>query len=248
MSDSKESVHTFLQEFQATLAEEGSEAILRRINAERLLSLLAERLSEELKVSSVRFLPDKRMAGGVGADFLFQVDDYDLRLELLDAPDGRLELALNNLRGYRQILEENPNTVALILVWTADGLPAVPLSIARIRFLVDHKDLIGVLLEQAEPLEKVFTSLVQKQIKSWDLPLRPAEGIGQEVTDLREAFSSALAAEMETVTRRGYRIPARKAAAANYPRKKETEELLKTFDAAMNGEKEKELVRELMDI
>ena len=74
MTDTSSSFNTFLKEFQATLSEKDNQAMLRRINAERLLHLLAEYMADSLPAARFRFLADNHMAGAQGADFLLQID------------------------------------------------------------------------------------------------------------------------------------------------------------------------------
>lgn len=235
MNKNEMSLDSFLDEFEATLSQEDSQAILRRINAERLLHLLAESLNESLPENQIRFLPDKRMAGVAGADFLMQVDDYDIRLQLLDAPDGRPGLDKEQLPGYLTIMEGNPNTVALVLIWTTDELSAVPLSIRRIRFLLEKPDRLSSLMNKLEPVEDVLTKAVREQVKQWDVSLDPPPGIIQETTDLRQAFASALAKAMTVEKGRRYQLPARKSAAEKYPRVREKTILMNALDLALSG-------------
>lgn len=116
-------VDEFLSELKASLTEPSGAAVLRRIDAERLLRLLVEEFLEIQGNKHVRVLPDSRLVeedGNLVADFLFQIDDYDVRVELLDAPNGKPVLALDQVKQFRQLLEDNPNTTALIVTWSTD--------------------------------------------------------------------------------------------------------------------------------
>ena len=92
MTESLSSLDGFLTEFKATLSQPSGAAVLRRINAERLLSLIAEEFVASHEAERIRILPDNRVAGPSGSDFLLQIDDYDIRIEFLDAPDGQLSI------------------------------------------------------------------------------------------------------------------------------------------------------------
>src|SRR5438552_3110257 len=120
MTESSDSFNNFVSEFKQSLAQPAGEAILRRINTERLLQLVADELIENHEAQRIRILPDARMAGEAGADFLLQIDDYDVRLELLDSNDGKASLSQDKLISALQLLEDNPSTAALVFVWTTD--------------------------------------------------------------------------------------------------------------------------------
>jgi hypothetical protein len=92
MNENQDSIDGFISEISASLSQPDQQAFLRRVNAERLLILVINELIDEHQAERIRILPDHRLAGNVGADFLLQVDDYDLRLELLDASNDQLQL------------------------------------------------------------------------------------------------------------------------------------------------------------
>jgi len=245
MSDTDAIFGRFMDEFKATLSQSGQDAILRRINAERLLRLLAEEFAEDLRVERVRVLPDNRLTGEPGADFLVQVDDYDIRLELLDAPDGVPQLDPGQLPHLLRLLEDNPSTVALVLVWTVDDLLAVPISAKRLRFLIQHSDRVGDLLRGAEPLSNVLHTLVAQQTRDWSLGpegLPPASAQG---ADMRRLFEAAIGTAIEAERKRSYRYVERKLAARQFPAEEEKRVIFSALHDALNGATAPELVPQL---
>jgi hypothetical protein len=87
------SINDFLSELRASLSQADGDAALRRINAERLLQLVADEFIDAFPADRIRVLPDSRLVGESGADILLQIDDYDIRLELFDAEEGKPNLA-----------------------------------------------------------------------------------------------------------------------------------------------------------
>ena len=133
-------VDEFLFELKASLSEASGEAILRRINAERLLRILAEEFVETHQAERVRVLPDSRLVGESEADLLLQIDDYDIRLQLLDAPENEPVLSIDQLGEFLDLMENNPSTISLILVWMTDDLLSIPLRVSEIQLVREDID------------------------------------------------------------------------------------------------------------
>ncbi len=233
-------------ESEATLSNAGGDVALRRINAEQMLHMLAVEFAEAYEAERVRVLPDSRLAGRAGADFLLQIDDYDVRLQLLDGTGDKIELSTKQLTTYLQILEDNPNTVAVLLVWTTDDLKSVPLSVARIRYLQDRPGRLRALLAKPAPLSDILVMIMSHQLKQWDLRLDQLAPAVAPATDLRRLFQIELAKAVQTEEKRSYINIARKQAAANYPRSKEIQLLESVLDAALTRATRSNLQEQLL--
>jgi hypothetical protein len=245
MTDLDPSVDSLLAELKASLSQVGGEAALRRINAERLLLLLADEFMESRQADRIRILPDNRLAGEPGADFLLQIDDYDIRLQFLDAPEGVPLLNAEQLPDFLNLLEDNPSTVALILVWTTDDLHAVPLSVLRTRFLAQHPDRLIALKAEARPLPEVLRTLVERQTKSWEAGLDKAPHTAAKATDMRRLFEEAIGDAIETERGRSYRYAERKLAAQRFPVEEEKRLIFSVLGEALEGASAQEMARRL---
>jgi len=248
MTNVDPTVDAFLTELKASLSEPSGDAMLRRINAERLLRLLADEFIEAHQAERIRILPDNRVAGEPGADFLLQIDDYDIRLQFLDAPQGVPALDAAQLPEFLSLLQDNPSTVALILVWTSDDLLSIPLSVVRIWFLLEHPEGLAVLLRKAQPLPEVLRALVGQQVKLWDIGLEgitPAPGKG---TDMRRTFEEAIATAIEAERGRSYRNVERRLAAQRFPAEEEKQVILAALNEALAGAEANALVAKLTRI
>lgn len=235
MSNYQDNINGFISEINASLRQSDPSAFLRRVNTERLLVLVVNELMDEHQAESIRILPDNRLTGNSGADFLLQVDDYDLRLELLDTPDDVLRLGSEKLESSTQLLEENPSTLALILVWSTDALLAVPLSLTRIRYLSQNNNKIVELLQQAQPLKKVISELIQRQIKIWDVDLTEfSQTTGQSI-DLYKMFSEEIGKAIDAEMHRKYLLEERRQAAQQFPYQQEKQLILSVLQDALQG-------------
>jgi len=238
-------VDEFLSELKASLSEASGEAVLRRINAERLLRLLAEEFMESHQAERIRILTDNRLVGEAEADLLFQIDDYDIRLQLLDAPENIPVLSVNQLPDLLRLLENNPSTVALILVWTTDDLVSVPMSVARIRYLIENPGRLPGFISSAQPLPDVLRDVVARQVKVWEVglgtPLRPEIAL----VDSRRLFEEAFRKAVERECGRRYRSPARKEAAQRFPVEKEKRMITTAFKEAVAGKSTETLKQRL---
>lgn len=235
MSESQDNINGFISEINASLQQSDPSAFLRRVNAERLLVLIVKELIDEHKAERIRILPDNRLTGVAGADFLLQVDDYDLRLELFDAPGDRLRLDPEQLNTSIQLLEDNPSTLALILVWSTDALLAVPLSITRIRYLSQNNNKIVELLQQAQPLKEVISELIQRQIKIWDVDLTKFSKTTGQSIDLYKVFSEEIGKAIDAEMHRKYLLEERRQAAQQFPYQQEKQLILSVLQDALKG-------------
>jgi hypothetical protein len=211
-------------------------------NSEQQLHQLLNELIATRQTDRIRILSDDRLAGNTGADMLIQVDDYDIRLLWQDTPNHTPELQVEQLPVYLQLLEANPSTLALILVWTLDELPAVALSVARIHFLMQNPDRSMGLAKNAKPLTSVLRDLVSKQMRVWDIGLEPRPRSTAKPTDIHHLFIDAIVTAIETERHRSYRHTERKRAARNFPADEEKQIVLKALNQALNGAAARDLV------
>ncbi|HBY94183.1 MAG: hypothetical protein M5U01_09215 [Ardenticatenaceae bacterium] len=246
MDESPISIDKLISEISASLTYSSGEAAVRRINAERLLHLVLEELVETQVTEGIRVLADKTLAGDAAADILLQIDEYDLRLELLDTPDGNPSLDIQQLSKFRKTLQTNPNTVALILVWTSDDLDAVALTIARIQYLLQNPHRLADLLAQAKPLVQVLQDILERQVKIWDARLDPgARGASAQTRDLRRQFTQALEQAIELEIGRTYRSKERMQAAQRFRAEEETRVILNALETVMIGTPIEKVVSQL---
>ena len=238
----------FLGEFQATLAQGSGDAALRRINAERLLALLAEDLIEDHEAERIRILPDKRLAGESEVDFLLQIDDYEIRIELLDGPDGTLSLDPKRLPQLISLLENNANTVCLVLVWTTDDLPAVAFTVAELRQLVKEPDRLAGRLAEATPLPEVLRGILAQQIKLWDVGLDTSICPEDQPRDTCRLFEKAIMEALDAERDRRYRNAARQEAARQFPTSREKQVITEALERALGGASAREILPYLTKI
>ena len=235
MNDKESSIEGFISEINASLQQSDPNAFLRRVNSERLLILTIHELIEEHKTEQIRILTDNRLAGDTGADFLLQVDDYDFRLELIDIKDTRLDIPAENFANYISLLEENPSTLDLIVVWCTDDLLAVPLSLTRLYYLQRNADKIAYLISQAQPVKKILKDLIERQTKIWsvgtgELPQTTGQGI-----DLYKTFSEEIGKAIDSQMHRRYLVEERKQAAKQFPYQEEKQLILSVLQDALKG-------------
>ena len=245
MTEANMDMESLLTELKASLSQPTGEAVLRRINAERLLRLLADEFIEAHQAERIRVLPDSRVAGEAGADFLLQIDDYDIRLQFLDAPAGTPTLDEERLSGFLSLLEDNPSTVALVLVWTTDELLAVLLSVAQARGLLWNRDALASLLAKAKPLPEVLRALVAQQVKLWEIGLDEKSPSSVKPLDMRSAFEEAIATAIDTERQRLYRHAERKLAAQHFPAEEEEKLIFDVLAEALNGASARDMVPHL---
>jgi hypothetical protein len=238
-------IDAFLTELSASLTQPTGDAIFRRINAERLLQLLADEFVEAHQAQRIRILPDRRLAGEAGADFLFQIDDYDVRLLFLDAQEGALVLDAGMLPDFLKLLEDNPSTVALVVVWTTDELLAVSLSMFRCRTLAEHPEGLPSLLADAKPLPQTLRAVVERQTKLWEIGLDQAPHTMAKSKDVHRLFEAAIGDAIDAERQRSYRYTERKMAARDFRTEEEKDLIFSVLAEALAGAPAQQLVPRL---
>lgn len=213
-----------------------------RAEAERLLQHELETLAEEHPEARVRALPESRLEGGERVDLLLQVEDYDICLQLLDASDGRPTFERDQLEWMLRVLGENPNAVALVVVWTTDDLLSVPLSLRRLYSLRQDPSRLSALLAQARPVAQVLAEVIQRQSRRWVDRIEIRKGAPERGVDVRKEFSREFEAAVEVERERPYAKYERKVAALRYPLAAEREAIVTALDEAMLGARREVLV------
>jgi len=222
MIDDSASMTLLVAELEAWLPQgAGAEPYLRPL-AEALIA--AQRTAAE-QGAALRILPDHRLTGEPSersADFLLQVDDYDVRLKLLPAVDGAADPAPADVAAA--LLAANPGTVAVVLVRTVSGLPAVAVTSAP-----------GP-LPARRPLPDVLRAVIDAQVTVWDAPPdEPDSGLAGRTVDIHQVFQSAVAQAFDAERQRSYRTEARKEAARDLSVEDETAVILDALDRALAG-------------
>lgn len=239
MSDNE--LDKIMKEMTASLSSDSREAMMRRINSERLIKLAAENLVEKHEAESIRMIPDNRLTDQEAADYLVQVDDYDMRLVLVDAPDGKVKLSRELIQDWISLLETNPSTTILIAVWTNDDLAAIPFTMKRLKSVVDFQEQIQKIASIAKPFESVISEQIKRQTRGWKIPKveqnRPSAG-GR---DLYGMFSEKISSAIDNEASRPYRTEERVKAAKNFPADQEKRVLLSILREALDGATRKEL-------
>lgn len=247
MSETDE-ISGFLSEFSASLSQDTQEAFQRRINAERMIKLLSDELIEQHEAESIRVLPDRRLAGKDAADFLVQVDDYDLRLILLDAPEGKLSVTPDHLREWADLLEANPSTNLVIAVWTDDELSALSFSMAQLQSLTKSPEQLRKVLAEVRPLRQVISDVIRHQIKIWDVAKDLAGKPSAQSRDIYSVFAEKISRAIDVEVNRHYRTEERLQAARNYPYEQEKRAILSVLQEALSGTSSKDLQMRLTSL
>ena len=245
MSTIPDSFEDFLAEISASLTSNTGEAALRRINTERVLKLVLEDIVQQRHDLQIRVLTDRRIAGQAGADILIQIDDYEIRLNLIDATPDKQLLTSTELEQMRNIFEENPSTEALVITWTIEDLPSIQITLKDLEGLMADPDQIATLIRGAIPLAQVIYRILDSQIKVWEtfqLSVKPSD---QSTTDIRRLFERHLKKALSLERERSYRNQERKIAAETMPEERETNLINKVLDEAMKGSKSEALSKQL---
>lgn len=245
MSDNE--LNKIMNEMMASLSTDSREAMMRRINSERLIKLAAENLVEKHEAERIRIIPDNRLTDQDAADYLVQVDDYDLRLILLDTSDGKVKVTKEMLQSWSNLLESNPNTTVLVAVWTNDELSSIPFTTRRIKSVVDDEKIAKV-AEIAQPFEHTISDVIHRQTKSWKIPKMEQNKPSGGKRDLYGVFSEKIISAIDNEAGRRYRTEQRVKAAKTYPAEQEKRVLLEVLRDALNGVSNKELEKQMVKL
>ncbi len=228
MIDDGASMTLLIAELEAWLPQgAGAEQFVRPL-AE---ALIAARQAAAEQGATLRLLPDHRLTGEPGADFLLQIDDDDVRVKLLPAVDAAGDPAPADVAAA--LLAANPGTVAVVLVRTAAGLPATALTATP----GPVSGRTGAAqLPASRPLPDVLRDLIGAQAVDWDVPTdEPDADLAGRTVDIHRVFQSAVAQALDAERQRSYRTEARKEAAAAFSVEDETAVILDALDRALAG-------------
>ena len=215
---------------------------IHHINTESLQQFLQEELNEFHLANRVHILSDTESE----KHFLLQIEDYDIRLNFLEAPKPSLNL--EQLSQLNQLLAENPNTVALIVVWATEDLQSIPFSTTRIQHLTQYPQQVSKLIPTAKPLATVIKALIARQLKSLDIHLEPTHCGTTQATDIRRVFEQAMMSAIQTQQKRSYIYTERQRAARQFPVAEEQQFILSVLDKALEGKSSQELVPYLINV
>ncbi|MGE5221435.1 MAG: hypothetical protein ACM3PY_03300 [Omnitrophica WOR_2 bacterium] len=245
MSKLPGSLDDFISEISASLEGSSGEVVLRRINTERVLHLALEEIVQQRHDLQIRVLADSRIAGQSGADLLMQIDDYEIRLALIDAPVGNPELIPGQLNGFRGVFEENPSTEVMVLTWTTEDLLSQKLNLEIIEYLIAHPDQIAFFLEKSRPLNDVIADILASHMKVWDFILEPPAGGSFASGDISKLFEDHFKKNLEMERERSFKNIERKAAALRLDEKKEISILNNALEDALQGQLARSLASRL---
>jgi hypothetical protein len=218
-----DSFDDFMSQISASLQSPSGEAALRRINAERILRLMLDEIVQQRHDLQIRVLADSRISGYEGADILMQIDDYEIRIELIDIADRALSLSVDHLNIYRKIFEENPSTEALIIAWAADDLPSQKLSLLTIDYLLENNNLIQDFIDKVKPLPDVVQDILANQMKVWeDIPSLP-KNEDDTTTNISTVFAKYFELAIMEERERSFKLEEKKLAVKNFPEKREAD-------------------------
>lgn len=242
------SLSEFLSQVTASLSEEDSEAVFRKINAHTLARLLLKEFQQNRPDLRIRILPDTRVDDDTGSDLLIQVDDFDLRVVIVDSKDGELGINSEQLAEFVKLLEDNPNTVSLVVTWTTDELDSVALTFGQLTQLVADVERTKDALKGASSFKSVIEDVIDTQIRTWEEgPL--VEGRGDERSiEIKSIYGDALSRAMADEVERPYRIEERKLAARDYPIEFEHRLVMSVLDEALSERDVRSLVRRLTEL
>lgn len=248
MSTLPASFDDFLSEFSASLRGPSGEASLRRINAERVLKLVLDDIVEQRHDVQIRVLNDSRIAGDSGADILMQIDDYDVRLEILDAQENIITLGQDQLKRFKTIFEENPSTETLVITWTTDVLDSLQLALSEIDQLTNQPAQVQNLIRTTRPLSEVINEILESRIKVWEKILSTPQEHGKSETDIRKLFDGHFHTCLEEERGRSFKLDERKRASALVSEKEAAILLNGVLDQALSGEHTEVLVKRFLQL
>jgi hypothetical protein len=237
-----------INELSASLSEDSREAMMRRINTERLIKLVLEDLVEKHKAESIRIIPDNRLTIQEAADYLVQVDDYDLRLILMDTVDGKVKLTAKLLQEWVTLLEANASTAILIVVGISDDLSSIPFTMKRLKSIVNSEEQITKIAQIAKPFEDVIADVIHHQTKGWKIPKLDPNQPSTSQRDLYAIFSEKIIRAIDDEANRRYRTEERLKAAKNFPAEQEKRAILRILREALDGAASKELEKRLTSL
>lgn len=230
-----DSIDDFIAELSTSIKSPSGEAVLRRINTERMLKVILEEIVQQNHDLQIRILSDSRIAGESGADILIQIDDYDIRLEIVDTSNDDVSINQDQIQQFENIFEENPSTETLILTWTTARLNSIQLSLEQIQNISSNPDQIHNYLKLMRPLEEIFKEILETHIKVWRKMLTvPVQSV-MSTNDIRKLFESHFHECLEIERKRPFKMEERKKAVAGLSDQEVTKLINEILDLALDG-------------
>jgi hypothetical protein len=242
------SLDDIISELSASFKGQSGEAMLRRINTERAIKLALEELVLQRQDFQIRVLTDNRIAGLGGADVLIQVDDYEIRLVLLDAATEKLEIDMEIIQQFRNIFEENPSTELMVLTWTTDDLKSQRISLTIIDYLSEYPEKIQLFLDKAKHLLEVMDEILTSHMKLWDsVPISPSSA-PSSISNVKKLFLKHMETTIREERQRSFRTPEKKIASHQILQEREISVLTGALDEALQGTMSNHLVIRLAQL
>lgn len=247
MSENNE-LDKIMNELMASLSEDTRDAMMRRINAERLIKLATESLVDQHEAENIRVIPDNRILAQEAADYLIQIDDYDVRLILLDAPDGKIAITQDLLNEWSALMESNSKTIELIVVWANEELSSIPFTMRGLKSALDSPEQIKKMPEIAKPFEQVISEVIHHQTKGWKIPKFDSSQPSTSRRDLYSIFSEKIIRAIDIEANRRYRTEERVKAAQKFPYEQEKRAILSILQEALDGISATDLQKRLTNL
>lgn len=233
----KQSIEDVFSEIRASLDTPEDQSILKRIDFERLLKMSLEEIVDRFDTHQVRVLSDLHIAGKTGADLLVQIDDYEVRIEILEQLSKDEKISGNQLEVYKRVFEENPSTQFLILTWVSDDITSIVFSLQDILTLEEEPDEFDKLLSNSKPLSENLENIIVSQLKNWDTEISFMGDKKKQSVDLKKKeFQDNLPNSINHQINKQYRNPEKIEAVSTYSVREESNLIKDALNIALSGE------------
>jgi hypothetical protein len=198
------------------------------------LRQVIEEIIQQRQDLHIRLLSDRRIAGPSGTDILMQIDDYEIRLALLDAPHGPPALAQDQLAGFRSLFEENPSTDLIVLTWTTPDLLSQKLNLQIVEYLLSRPEQMTRFLAKALPVQDLLNRILSDHLKVWEAAMISPQQSPASI-DLRTIFLQHLNTSLLQEKERSFRTEEKKLAVQQLSRDREFSLISGVLEAALQG-------------
>lgn len=248
MKKNPDSFDDYLAEISASLLGTSGEAALKRINSERMISLAFEEIVQYYPESHIRFLTDNRIAGQSGADMLMQIDDYEIRIELVDTTNEKPEIKPEQLENFKKIFIDNPSTEALVIVWTTDDLCSLQLTLSDIDRFTMNPNLMTKYMSKGEPFTETIKDILAKFLKVWETQGFSTEYSGGKKLNIQNKFNNYLERNLAVERGRRFTKEEKKLAVKQISEKNEIDKIQSVLTYALQGSKSDSLTSQLIKL
>jgi hypothetical protein len=139
------------------------------------------------------------------------------------------------------LLEDNPSTAIMIVVWTTDELLALPFSMVQLQTLLKFPEQIDDWLLRVSPLNEVIPDIIQRQVKNWEIDEDLYRKPDTRGRDIYSVYAEKIGQAIDDEANRRYRNEDRLKAAQEFPYQKEKQAILSILEDALEGKSVKEL-------